>query len=295
MSHRSLIQLVAICVAAFGVSHLAIAFPTGSPVCTTTIEEMNRRMGQQPEENPDGWRIEASSVTYSPGGATFDVRIAHPDNRTFKGVLLWAVDSDNAQVGTWQNIPAAFKAADGCSGKSLTHNSNNPKSSPSVYFQLALPIEVRGQVTVKAFVVQERIEELNLSAHYEIVSSHVHLDATRNDLDVDTSRAPSRYHALTDGILVVRYLLGLRGTSLTTGAKGSTALRTDSEIETQIEFLRTSGALNVDGDAQTLPETDGLLIVRYLLGYRGQALVQGVNGGALDSSIVETRIGALLP
>ncbi len=295
MSHRTLNQLVAICVAAFGFSHLAVAFPTGSPVCTTTIEEMNSSMGQQPEENPDGWRIETSSVTYSPGGATFGVRIAHEAKREFKGLLLWAVNSNNAQVGTWQNIPASFKAAGGCSGRSLTHNSSNPKPSPSAFFELALPIEVRGQITIKAFVVEERIEDLKLSAHYEMVSTHVHLDATRNDLDIDTSRAPSRYHALTDGVLVVRYLLGLRGTSLTTGAKGSTALRTDNEIETQIEFLRTSGALNVDGDAQTLPETDGLLIVRYLLGYRGEALIQGANGGTLDSAAIEAKISALLP
>ncbi|TAG01297.1 MAG: hypothetical protein EAZ43_11895 [Betaproteobacteria bacterium] len=290
MSYRNLRDFIVICVTAFGFSDLANAFSSGAPVCTVTTAEMNSNMGQRPEDNPNGWSIESSSVTYSPGGATFGVRIAHTTNRNFKGLLLWAVDANNAQVGTWQNIPSGFKAPSNCNGRSLTHANANLRFSPSAYFQLALPIAVRGQITIIAFVV-----ESERAAHYEMVSNHVHLDATRNDLDIDTSRAPSRYHALTDGVLVVRYLLGLRGTSLTIGAKGSTALRTDSEIEAQIEFLRTNGALNVDGDTQTLPETDGLLILRYLLGYRGEALVQGANGGSLSSSAIEANISALLP
>jgi Reeler domain len=290
MIHRTLNQLVAICVAVLGFSQLAAASSSGAPVCTVTTAQMNNNMGQRLEENPNGWLVETSSVTYSPGGTTFGVRIAHATNRRFKGLLLWAVDSNDAQVGTWQNVPSGFQAGANCDGRSLTHTNANLKFSPSAYFQLALPIEVRGQITINAFVV-----ESERAAHYEMVSSHVHLDVLRNDLDIDTSRAPSRYHALTDGILVVRYLLGLRGTSLTLGVKGRTALRTDSEIETQIEFLRTSGALDVDGDTQTRPETDGLLIVRYLLGYRGQALVQGANGGTLDSAAIEANISALLP
>ncbi len=290
MSHRSLIQHVAICIAALVFSHVASALPSGSPVCTTTTAEMNNNMGTRPEDNPNGWRIETNSVTYSPGGATFGVRIAHATNRQFKGLLLWATDTNNTQVGKWENIPNGFQAAANCNGRSLTHTNRNLRNSPSAYFELALPIDVRGQVRINAFVVENARE-----AHYEMVSAHVHLDATRTDLDIDTSRASSRYHALTDGVLVVRYLLGLRGTSLTVSAKGTTALRIDSEIEAQIEFLRTNGALDVDGDTRTRPETDGLLIVRYLLGYRGQPLTDGANGGALDSSTIEANIRALLP
>ena len=46
-------------------------------------------------------------------------------------------------------------------------------------------------------------------------------------LDVDASISSTKYDALTDGLLVLRYLFGLTGTSLTTGALGGTATRTD--------------------------------------------------------------------
>jgi hypothetical protein len=264
------------------------AFSSGAPVCTIDTATMNANMGIRSGTNPNGWSIRTQSPTYFPGQATFDVQIVHANFATFKGLLLWATDASGTQVGTWQTPASDFKRT--CDDQSITHVDNFLKDSPSLPFKLVLPISVRGEITIHAFVVQS-----SRTRHYEMVSTHVHTDPLRNDLDIDSSVTTTKYHALTDGVLVMRYLLGLTGAALTRGIKSPTAIRTDGEIETQLASLRDSGKLDVDGNAQTRPETDGLLILRYLLGYRGNSLVQGANGGTLTAQQIEANIAFLLP
>jgi Reeler domain len=272
------------------------AFSGGAPVCTIDTATMNANMGVRSGLNPNGWSITTQTPTYFPGQSTFDVQLKHyisdtQRDATFKGLLLWATDSTGTQVGTWDAPAAGFKYVANCGNSSITHASADVKeSSPSPTFKLVLPITVRGQITINAFVVQS-----TRTRHYEMVSAHVHTDPLRNDLDVDSSVGTTKYHALTDGVLVMRYLLGLTGAALTRDAKSPAAIRTDGEIETQLASLRDLGKLDVDGNAQTRPETDGLLILRYLLGYRGSGLIQGANGGTLTASQIEANIALLIP
>jgi len=117
-------------------------------------------------------------------------------------------------------------------------------------------------------------------------------------LDVDASIGQSKYDALTDGLLIVRYLNNLTGNALVAGALGQTATRTDPvQITTYLDFIRPQ--LDIDGNGSFDAATDGVLIVRYLLGLRGDALVTGavdlqlgVRKTALD---VEAWIEMLLP
>ena len=51
---------------------------------------------------------------------------------------------------------------------------------------------------------------------------------TPNTRTADPSSAAPKYLATTDGLLTIRYLLGLTGSALTSGALGSTATRTNS-------------------------------------------------------------------
>ena len=95
------------------------------------------------------------------------------------------------------------------------------------------------------------------------------------DLDVD---ANGEAGALTDGVLIVRYLFGVTGTQLTDGALGSGAIRTDAaEI---IAFLDPglTTMLDVDANGEATALTDGVLIVRYLFGVTGTQLTDGALG-----------------
>ena len=89
------------------------------------------------------------------------------------------------------------------------------------------------------------------------------------DIDEDGQAQP-----LTDGLLMIRHLFGFSGTALTNGAVAAGAERREAaEIESYL--TENSAALDIDGDGKALPLTDGLLIIRYLFGFSGDALVQG--------------------
>lgn len=73
----------------------------------------------------------------------------------------------------------------------------------------------------------------------------------------------------SDGVLILRYLLGFRGTALTQGVIGIGAGVNAAAIELTISGLN----LDADGDGAMLPTTDGLLIVRALLQLTDSALI----------------------
>ena len=99
-------------------------------------------------------------------------------------------------------------------------------------------------------------------------------EGTTFSLDVDGNGNTS---ALTDGILSLRYLFGFEGQTLTSGALGQGAGRGEAAQITN--FLNEAGsALDVDGNGNTSALTDGILLVRYLFGFEGQALTQGAIG-----------------
>ena len=94
-------------------------------------------------------------------------------------------------------------------------------------------------------------------------------------LDIDLSPLSTRYKSLTAGVLISRYLAGATGTALTTGALGSSASRTSPQlIWDYLESIRP--LLDIDGDGVVDKSTDGVLILRYLLGLRGSALTSSV-------------------
>ena len=82
--------------------------------------------------------------------------------------------------------------------------------------------------------------------------------------------------ASSDALLAVRYLLGFRGDALTTGALGLNPTRTGPALETYLASLN----LDADGDGQALAMTDGLLMLRAMLGLTGIALTQGATNAS---------------
>jgi hypothetical protein len=102
--------------------------------------------------------------------------------------------------------------------------------------------------------------------------------------------------ALTDGVLLARYLSGLRETGLVEGVLGTAASRSTGPAVA--DYLSTLGTLlDVDGDGQFDPLRDGLLVMRYLFGLRGPGLIadgiapQGRRQSATD---IETYLSHLV-
>ena len=111
------------------------------------------------------------------------------------------------------------------------------------------------------------------------------------DADADT-----RAEALSDGLLFIRYLFGFQGQALVYGAIGTAAQRTES-ADVEAYFNADLDQLDIDQDDQVDPLTDGLLLIRYLFGFRDDALVaDAVGEDALRSTAeIEQFLESLMP
>jgi len=102
---------------------------------------------------------------------------------------------------------------------------------------------------------------------------------------------------LTDGLLVIRHLFGFSGDALTAGAIADLAGRGSSEGITG--YLTDADAeLDIDGNGKSEPLTDGLLLIRYLFGFSGEALIAGAIGSGAErdtAAAVEAYIQARVP
>ena len=86
--------------------------------------------------------------------------------------------------------------------------------------------------------------------------------------DIDGNGTPE---LATDGVLLVRYMLGFTGTALTKNALGIGATRSASDIPSFI----VAQNFDLDGDTLTMASTDGVLATRYLSGQTGKNLTSG--------------------
>ena len=103
--------------------------------------------------------------------------------------------------------------------------------------------------------------------------------------------------ATTDGLLIMRHLLGLSTTSVTTNALSSSATLVNP-VAVSARLAAIAPALDIDGDGQRYPHTDGLLVLRYLLGLRGAALTADISAvGAQRTSApdIEAYLKLLTP
>lgn len=94
------------------------------------------------------------------------------------------------------------------------------------------------------------------------------------DVDQDSDTKP-----LSDGLLVIRHLFGFSGDSLTSGATATEGERTTSTAIASY-LGEAESELDIDGDGESKPLTDGLLLIRYLFGFSGDSLTSGAVGAA---------------
>ena len=83
--------------------------------------------------------------------------------------------------------------------------------------------------------------------------------------------------ALSDGLLVIRYLFGFSGDSLTSGATAAGGSRTSMDAISSY-LGDAESELDIDGDGDSKALTDGLLLIRYLFGFSGDSLTSGSLG-----------------
>lgn len=112
-------------------------------------------------------------------------------------------------------------------------------------------------------------------------------------LDIDANTA---YAAESDGALILRYLAGLRGLALTDAVLGAGATRT-GDPQMSAYLLDILPLLDVDGNGKVDVLTDGVMILRKLLGQTGTAITaNAVGAGATrNTAEIEAYIQTLRP
>ena len=114
-----------------------------------------------------------------------------------------------------------------------------------------------------------RVTSFFIDSVFHFYSTAAQYQAQRGNLDIDGNGVED---ALTDGLLVMGYLYGFRNMPLIDNAVGPYAVRTEAQqIEPLIKGMYD--LFDIDGDGIVNALADGLLLVRYLFGFRDYELV----------------------
>ena len=81
-------------------------------------------------------------------------------------------------------------------------------------------------------------------------------------------------------------MFGFSGDSLTSGAVSGGASRDGSDAIANY-LADANSELDIDGDAESKPLTDGLLLIRYLFGFSGDSLISGAIGDGAERDTAE--------
>ena len=185
--------------------------------------------------------------------------------------------SDAVQAGRWQvtDIP----------GQSLLQLSFGSKDADDTWpgphgGHLAMPLgellfqlKPEAQMFSKDKVTGLQLMPVATADGYGFDATNPELQFTPSwSLDIDGDGEVS---ALTDGLMVIRYLSGTRGDALINQALGAEATRRrSSEIDAWISEGVSHDLLDLDGDGQTSFLGDGLMLMRSMFGIRGEGMIE---------------------
>lgn len=115
--------------------------------------------------------------------------------------------------------------------------------------------------------------DTSFTAGYEFSAESYQLDILKATWDFDGN---GQADALTDGLMMLRYLFGLRGDLVTNSAMSPESPLSSDEIVSEIEAAMA--VIDIDADSNQNALTDGLLLLRYLFGLRDDSLTSGAVG-----------------
>jgi len=111
--------------------------------------------------------------------------------------------------------------------------------------------------------------------NYNFYAKPIEFEIHKGNLDIDGNGIDD---ALTDGLLIMSYLFGYRNDLLIDKAIGLYATRTTAqEIESVLKAMLNQNIFDIDGNGGVNALADGLLIVRYLFGFRDYELIYNIN------------------
>ena len=117
-----------------------------------------------------------------------------------------------------------------------------------------------------------RFSAANLTANFQFLSTPIEISVDRVSFDIDGDGA---VNISTDVNLLLRYMAGKTGTSLTDNLTYSASTRDAGAIKAYLDAYRD--IFDIDGDGAFNASIDGELLVRYLAGFTGDTLLDGIS------------------
>ncbi len=193
--------------------------------------------------------------------------------------------------GTVTSSPAGINCGATCSasfgGGTVVTLTATPASAASIFTGW-----LGGGCTGTSTCTKTLSASANVSATFAVTSNGPF------NLDVEGNAPVSSATATNDGLLILRYMMGMSGAALVSGnvVSGDATRNTAAALTAYLDNLKPK--LDIDGNGQVDPLTDGLLISRYLLNIRGPALIAGAVG--VDATrttfmAIENYLAGLLP
>jgi peptidoglycan hydrolase-like protein with peptidoglycan-binding domain len=213
-----------------------------------------------------------SGMTFTPGQivpVTWNTPSLSPNANANYTVIYSKIGTD-VLIGTYTSAQAHCDASNKC------------------YVSWTIPNINESDISVTVF--ETTLGKTGGSGYFSITSTPPPPSLSACNLDVDGN---GKKDALTDGLLIFRYLSGSRGTALTTGALGTGATRSTSTIESFIAARN----YDVDGNGAMSASTDGLMIQRYLFGLSSASITSGAlgSGATRSTSEIVTWLNACAP
>jgi hypothetical protein len=253
-----------------------------------TYEEIDFQPSSSAGGENWGWRCYEGAHVYNGAGCGDPSEYEAPIHEYQHGSGRCSVTGGYRYRGSgFPLVAGVYLFADYCSGEiwsAVAGAGGGFAVSPSPQHDAAFSISSFGE---------DENGELYVAAYstgrvYRVVDSTVEPAA-----DVDMNGALA---ALSDGLLILRRLFGTGGSALVSGALGpGCTLCQPAAIAAYIDSMK--GPFDVDGNGTADALSDGLLVLRYLFGFRGSALIGGAIGPGCTrctAGTIEPYIAALL-
>ena len=218
-----------------------------------------------------------------PQAVEFQVNLYTPQYQRYPNI---AADNDGDFVVTWESRHQDGDYEGVFARRILGNSAFGPEFQANSYTPDGQTYPVVDFDSDGDFVIAWYSEEAQDGNSYGVFAQRFTLPPLATlDVDGNGILAP-----LTDGLLVLRHLFSFSGGSLIANAVGVNCTRcTGPEITTYLNGL--GNTLNIDGNPQLDPLTDGLLVLRYLFGFTGTTLT----GGAVGSMCTRCDAAAIVP
>jgi len=218
-------------------------------------------------------RIPISSAVTVTGQPATSVLTSTPTTRVVSVVIqnLGNIEDQFSLtiLGTSGPVTAQLLDASGATVSSITGITIPAFSSAVARLSAVISSNSAATVTVRATSMSTATTQSNAIIQFGIVPPPA------CSLDVD---ADGKVNALTDGLLVIRYMLGLSGGTLTNGIYASGGGTDFGGIVTRLGVLSSNSWLDIDGNGEVNAESDGILLLRAMFGLTGTAVTENALG-----------------